>query len=193
MTALDTTWSELRSLLTKYVRTKVDVDVSEDLVHDILLRVLQNEDALSDAENPLAWIYTVAKNRITDHYRKQSNTDAKNDVSDIEIKVTDPEYMSNSFDHDFAECLRPLANRLEPKYKEALLLTDFNEIKQADAAERMGISVSGMKSRVQRGRTKLREELLACCAIEKDRFGNVIDYKQKRQHQEGSMLLVSRH
>ena len=179
MTELDTTWDKLRSKLTSYVRTKVDVDVSEDLVHDILLRVLQNEDALTNADNPLAWIYTIAKNRITDHYRKQSKLHTTNEVDDLETEITDSERIPDYVDSDFAKCLRPLTDRLEPKYKEALLLTDFNEIKQADAAERIGISVSGMKSRVQRGRTKLKEELLACCAIEKDRFGKVIDYKQK--------------
>ena len=179
MTELDTTWDELRSKLASYVRTKVDVDVSEDLVHDILLRVLLNEEALSNADNPLEWIYTIAKNKITDHYRKQSKIDVTNEVNGIETKITDSENMPDSVDNEFVKCLRPLTDRLEPKYKEALLLADFNEIKQTEAAERIGISLSGMKSRVQRGRTKLKEELLACCAIEKDRFGNVIDYKQK--------------
>ncbi len=179
MSELNTTWDELRSLLTKYIRTKVDVDVSEDLVHDILLSVLQNEGALTDAENPLAWIYIVAKNRITDYYRKHSNINASNDVNDLETTIADYESMPDNVDSEFAKCLRPLTNKLEPKYKEALLLADFNEIKQADAAERIGISVSGMKSRIQRGRIKLKEELLACCEIEKDRFGKVIEYKQK--------------
>ena len=181
MSEQNTTWDELRSLLIKYVRNKVDVDVAEDLVHDILLRVLVNEDALTDADNPLAWIYTVAKNRITDYYRKRSNTNVSNDVGDLETTTTDYESMSESIDDEFTKCLRPLTNKLEPKYKEALLLADFNEINQADAAERIGISVSGMKSRIQRGRTKLKEELLACCAIEKDRFGKVIDYRQKEK------------
>jgi RNA polymerase sigma-70 factor, ECF subfamily len=179
MTEQGTTWGELRSKLTSYVRSKVDVDVSEDLVHDILLRVLQNEDALSNADKPLAWIYTVAKNIITDHYRKQSRINTTNEVDALEAEIADSEKMSNEADNDFAKCLRPLIDRLEPKYKEALLLTDFNEIKQVDAAEQIGISISAMKSRVQRGRIKLKKELLACCAIEKDRFGKVIDYKQK--------------
>ena len=179
MSELDTNWVELQSLLTKYVRTKVDVDVAEDLAHDILLRVLQNEDALAEAENPLAWVYTIAKNRITDYYRKRSNIFSTNDVDGSETTLIDSESMPESVEDEFSKCLRPLTNRLEPKYKEALLLIDFNEIKQAEAADRIGISISGMKSRVQRGRTKLKEEILACCAIEKDRFGKVIDYKQK--------------
>jgi len=179
MTELDTTWSELRTRLTSYVRTKVDVDVSEDLVHDILLRVLQNEDKLSELDSPIAWIYTIAKNKIADYYRKQSRIDSTNDLDSLETEHADIEILPESVDNDFTECLRPLLERLEPKYKEALLLTDFNEIKQATAAEQIGISSSGMKSRVQRGRTKLKEELLACCAVEVDRFDKVIDYKQK--------------
>lgn len=179
MTELDTTWSELRSKLTRYVRSKVDVDVTEDLVHDILLRILQNEDGLSNAEIPIAWIYTVAKNSIIDHYRKQSRMKSTKEVAALEAKIADSEKMPNEADNDFTKCLRPLIDRLAPKYKEALLLIDFNEIKQADAAEQAGISISAMKSRVQRGRIKLKKELLACCAIEKDRFGKVIDYKPK--------------
>jgi len=80
---------------------------------------------------------------------------------------------------DFSRWLRPIAERLEPKYKEALLLVDFNQKGQAAAAEEMGISLSAMKSRVQRARTNLKEELLACCAIEVDRFGKPIDYKKR--------------
>ena len=161
MTELDKTWDELRTSLNSYVRNKVDVDVSEDLVHDILLRVLQNEDKLSELNNPLAWIYTIAKNRITDHYRNQSKITTTSEIDDIETKFNDPKSMADSIDNDFVKCLKPLTNRLEPKYKEALLLADFNQIKQEDAAQRIGISISGMKSRVQRGRIKLKEEILA--------------------------------
>jgi RNA polymerase sigma-70 factor (ECF subfamily) len=179
MTELDTTWHELRTKLNSYVRTKVDVDVSEDVVHDILLRVLQNEDKLSELDNPLAWIYSIAKNRITDYYRKQSRTYSTNDLYNFEPENTGTEKRHGSADNDFAECLRPLTDRLEPKYKEAVLLADFNGMKQIDAAKQIGISLSGMKSRVQRGRAKLKEELIACCAVEVDRFGKVIDYKPK--------------
>ena len=177
MTELDKTWDELRASLNSYVRNKVDVDVLEDLVHDILLRVLQNEDKLSELENPLAWIYTIAKNRITDYYRKQARINTTSELDDLEQENFGSDILPDSMDNEFTKCLRPLIERLEPKYKEALLLIDFNDIKQSDAAEQIGISLSGMKSRVQRGRAKLKEELLACCAIEKDRFGKIIDYK----------------
>ena len=177
MIETDRAWDDLRTRLNNYVRRKVDVDVSEDLVHDILLRVLQNEKMLSDTDNPIAWIYTVAKNRIADYHRRQSTANLANESGLLEDEYADTE--TPIIDKDFADCLRPLTMRLEPKYREALQLVDFNEMKQADAANRIGISLSGMKSRVQRARIKLKAEMLACCAIERDRFGEIFDYKKK--------------
>ena len=174
MTQLNQTWEELRASLHRYVSTKVKVDVAEDIVHDILLRVLQNEEKLAAAEHPIAWVYTVAKNSIADYYRKTSKM-SNADIDVDEISGASEEML----DDDFAKCLRPLTERLEEKYKQALLLTDFDQGKQADAAKQIGISLSGMKSRVQRARAKLKNELLDCCAIEVDRFGKVIDYQQK--------------
>ena len=177
MAELTQTWEELRAGLHRYVSSKVKVDVAEDIVHDILLRVLQNEDKLIAAEHPIAWVYTVAKNRIADYYRNTSKSSHSN--VNVEEFSAETEDISNDIDNHFAKCLRPLANRLDAKHKEALLLTDFDELKQTDVAKQLGISLSGMKSRVQRARIKLKNELLDCCAVEIDRFGKVIDYEQK--------------
>ena len=57
---------------------------------------------------------------------------------------------------------------------------EFEEISQKALAERLGLSLSGAKSRVQRGRVKLRELLLGCCHVDFDRRGNIIDYRRKR-------------
>ena len=177
MAELNQTWEELRASLHRYVRKKVNEEVAEDLVHDILLRVVQNEEKLIAAEYPIAWVYTVAKNGIADYYRKSANTSSA-DITIKDIGEVSGERLEN-MDNDFSKCLRPLTDRLEAKYKEALLLTDFAGRKQADVAKQLGVSVSGMKSRVQRARAKLKHELLDCCTIEVDRFGKVIDYQQK--------------
>lgn len=64
-------------------------------------------------------------------------------------------------------------------YKQALILTEFDNYTQKELAMQLGLSVSGAKSRVQRARHKLKGMLLNCCSIEQDHRGNVIDYKQK--------------
>jgi RNA polymerase sigma-70 factor, ECF subfamily len=63
---------------------------------------------------------------------------------------------------------------LPSRYREALTLTELQGITQKEAAAMLGISVSGMKSRVQRGREQLREALEACCTIALDTRGRVV-------------------
>lgn len=71
---------------------------------------------------------------------------------------------------------------LLPKpYREAMRLADFEGLSQQEIADRMGISLSGAKSRVQRARQQLREMILDCCHVERDRRGNVVDYARTDQ------------
>lgn len=179
MTELKETWDEIRTRLTRYVRSKVDDNVAEDIVHDILLRIFKHQDRLLAADEPMAWIYTVAKNRITDHYRYQSRLNTvSSDVSQEEL-IDDNDSLS-SIDEDFSQCLRPLLDRLDAKYSEALLLADFDEMKQAEAAALLEISLPAMKSRIKRARDQLKNEFLDCCSVEVNRFGRVTDYQYRQ-------------
>jgi len=65
---------------------------------------------------------------------------------------------------------------LPQKYAEALLLSDLEGLTQHEVAARLGLSLSGAKSRVQRARRLLREAFLRCCHFEFDRRGHIIDY-----------------
>jgi RNA polymerase sigma-70 factor (ECF subfamily) len=58
-------------------------------------------------------------------------------------------------------------------------MVEFDGVTQVDAAARLGLSVSGMKSRVQRARSHLRSALHDCCRIAVDRRGGVISYEAK--------------
>jgi RNA polymerase sigma-70 factor (ECF subfamily) len=64
---------------------------------------------------------------------------------------------------------------------EALRLVEFEGVSQVEAAERLGLSVSGMKSRVQRARLHLRTALDECCQIALDRRGGVISYEARTE------------
>lgn len=68
---------------------------------------------------------------------------------------------------------------LPDDYRRAIELTELGGMTQAAAAERLGLSVPGAKSRVQRGRARLREMLLRCCEIETDRRGRVVAFEAR--------------
>jgi RNA polymerase sigma-70 factor (ECF subfamily) len=72
-----------------------------------------------------------------------------------------------------------MLNCLPEKYRQALLLTEYRGMTQQEVAEHLGISLSGAKSRVQRAREKLKEELLNCCHFEFDRLGKIMSYHPK--------------
>lgn len=80
-----------------------------------------------------------------------------------------------------AGCLEPLVERLPEPYLDAVTLTELNGLNQKEAADELGVSLSGMKSRIQRGRGKLKDLLLDCCKIEVDRRGAVIDYERRNE------------
>ncbi|MBI3467599.1 MAG: winged helix-turn-helix transcriptional regulator [Planctomycetes bacterium] len=60
-------------------------------------------------------------------------------------------------------------------YREAIRLAEIEGLSQQEVAERLGLSLSGAKSRIQRGRAMFREALERCCQFEFDRRGNLLD------------------
>jgi RNA polymerase sigma-70 factor, ECF subfamily len=65
--------------------------------------------------------------------------------------------------------------------QEASQMVEFDGVTQVEAAARLGLSVSGMKNRVQRARLHLRSALHDCCNIALDGRGSVIRYEGKRE------------
>ena len=77
---------------------------------------------------------------------------------------------------ELAHCLRPLLPGLPAEQRRAVEMIDLDGVAQAEAARREGVSLSGMKSRVQRGRRRLAQLLDACCALTLDARGLPMDY-----------------
>ena len=177
----DETWQDVRRKLSDYLRSRVNEDVVEDLAHDILLGILQNEEKFLEADNPVAWMYSVARNRLIDHYRKQGRNREQQDEDSIVQQLADCHSMPDCVDTDFSEWLLPLAEQLEPAYRDALVAVDFRQTSQVELARKSGVPLSTLKSRVQRARSQLKGKLLACCSFEVDRFGKPIDYRRNEQ------------
>jgi RNA polymerase sigma-70 factor, ECF subfamily len=175
-------WHEFGDQLLNFIARRVGSRVTaEDILQDVMLRIHRNASELERVEALGAWLHTIARNAITDHYRSASvrRETAAGDELDWEAA---PEPEPDGPDHraGLSACVLTLLKRVEPKYRQALELTEIEGMTQADAAERLGISVSGMKSRVQRGRTQLKGVLVECCEIELDRRRGVAGYRKRR-------------
>jgi RNA polymerase sigma-70 factor (ECF subfamily) len=82
---------------------------------------------------------------------------------------------------EFSRCIEPLLSEVPQPYREAIELTELGGMTRKDAAARLGLSESGMKARVQRGRSKLKDVLLDCCNVELDHRGGLLDYERRTQ------------
>ena len=195
-------WHEVHERLTAFVAQRVDdpADVA-DLVQTVFLRVHQHMASIEDEQRLLPWLFQITRNAIADYYRAPvrrreiggvapdgavdlgagQGTTAAAGTSGANAEPLHPiDPRSTSDDapatRELAGCVRPLLQLLPPSYQEALTLVEFDGVAQVDAASRLGISVSGMKSRVQRGRALLRDGLLECCEISRSATGGVLDF-----------------
>lgn len=176
-------WEELhanlRAFIGRRVRNHAD---AEDLVQRVLLQILNGIGSLRDSERLHAWVYRTARNVIADHYRspvarRELPTGDAHDLSSAErAEDAAPQEDEDRALRELAACMAPMIRQLPAAYGEAITLTDIEGMKQADAAERAGVSISGMKSRIQRGRQQLRTVLEDCCRIELDRRGSIVGY-----------------
>lgn len=156
----------LRPFIARRVSRQADVD---DILQDVFVRVLRGLPTLRNRERFGPWVYQIARSTIIDHYRASGR--APRLVDDIEARMdaeTDRETDENPVASEVAEYARIFLDLLPSPYREALTLTELEGLTQKEAAEQLGISHSGMKSRVQRGREKLRAELEQCCKITLD-------------------------
>ena len=167
------------SLLAFIARRVRDRDTAEDILQDVMLRIHRHAGELQHSSAIGAWVYQIARNAITDHYRRAARREqpAGIEVGGDEAVELEPD--ENAARSEVAACLRPFLDELPAHHREALTLTELGELSQADAARRLGVSPSGMKSRVQRGRAQLREMLVACCQINLDRRARVTSYEPR--------------
>jgi RNA polymerase sigma-70 factor, ECF subfamily len=158
-----------RAALVRFVASRVDVDAAEDIVHDVFVRAYARREQLRDETKLLPWLYQMTRNAIADHHRaRRPSEELPEDVA-----MREPEDRAMQ---ELASCLTPLIEQLPEHYRDAVQLSEIDGVSLQETANRLGISLSGAKSRVQRARTKLQEALLQCCHVELDHRGSIRDY-----------------
>ena len=172
MTAKPTTdavWMHLSSELRRFIRRRVSDDhVSDDLLQETFVRVHRNIKALQDAERLAAWVYQIARNVVNDHHRgAMTSTVTLADAEPVDDSgVDEPQFGRVWLD----EMIRTSPNG----YREAVQVAEVDERSQQYVADQLGLSLSGAKSRIQRGRAMLKDVLEQCCSFELDSRGRVM-------------------
>lgn len=174
-------WTRLSEDLRRYIGRRVAPSDVEDVLQIVFLRLHAQRGTLRDDDRVIGWVYAVARNAITDYYRAASRRRelAVPELPGHEHPVAQFDEPDDESEAELAACLRPLLARLPSEQAAALELVEFSGLSQVEAAKSAGVSVSGMKSRVQRGRARLREQLLSCCHITRDVRGRVQEWQPR--------------
>jgi RNA polymerase sigma-70 factor (ECF subfamily) len=160
-------WTKTQQELKNFVYKKVrDKALADDIVQDVFIKVHTKLGQLKDSEKVSGWIYQITRNTITDYYRSKSKN-----ISSHDLDWDSDHQMLNEC---VSGCLQEMLLTLPEKYREAIALTEIENLSQTHLAERLNISYSGAKSRVQRARQMLREKMEEQYNIKMDAYGNVI-------------------
>ncbi len=162
--------AQLRPFVARRVSEPAAVD---DIVQDVFLRMHRNLHALRDEQRFGPWVYQVARSAIAEHRRARARHPLVSSGASPHLEVLQ-EGDDRAVEQELASYVAPFVAMLPSPYREALTLTELEGLTQKEAADMLGVSLSGMKSRVQRGRERLRGLLEDCCEIALDARGHVI-------------------
>lgn len=171
MAKVQTLWFNLNGKLKSFIRSKIKEEaVVDDILQEVFITIHEKMDTLKDDTKLQAWIYQIARNKITDYYRKlELETKKIAEINKIDTEDAIPEIMEEAVSD-----MINMMDKLPSEYCEALCLTELKGLSQKEYAEKIGISYSGAKSRVQRARAMLKDMMMQCCHYQFDNYGTVI-------------------
>ena len=155
-------WQDFRSQVRRFLLQRVrDEALADDLLQETFIRIHRGLGSVRDPSRIMPWLSSVARNVVTDHYRKESHTGKELEP----VPEADSETAEN-YNQELGQWLTGVVRTLPDKYRRAFELAEIEGRKQREVAAELGLSLSGAKSRIQRARAMLRKSLLDCCEVE---------------------------
>jgi RNA polymerase sigma-70 factor (ECF subfamily) len=173
-------WQDVASRLRPFIASRVAPTEIEDVLQDVFIRMQRGLPGLRDEERFTSWLFQIARNSVAEHQRSRARHPLP-DVLDDNEPPAEPSEDDRDASRSLSACVSVFVARLLSPYREAVTLVELEGLTAREAADMVGISVSGMKSRVQRGRAQLRQMFDECCEIALDARGKVTDYTPRVQ------------
>ncbi len=163
--AFDILVSRYKDPLTNYIyRFLGDMKECEDLLQETFLRVYRNRHSYRRIARFSTWLYTIAGNLARSEYRKRKRRRIsslqsvnKND-EEYEMEVPDetfsPDKDTESSIQDFY--IQDALAKIPEEFREVVVLRDVQQLSYEEIAEITGLPMGTVKSRINRGRTKLQ-------------------------------------
>ncbi len=168
-----TVWETYRQQLSNFVRKRIDNPMdAEDVLQETLYKAFRNHHQLSHTDKLEGWLYQIARHTIIDYYRNRPQWFVP--LEDEIAPFINPLNEETDEHQALLDCVVCLVDALPEKYRTVLVASDLQEMPQYLLSQQLGLSYSGTKSRVQRGREKLRQLLEVHCAPEINQYQQIV-------------------
>lgn len=181
-------WSHFRDGLHRFLRSRLPSAAdADDVLQEVFLRLHEGRARLTHHDRVQQWVYSIAHRAVADFYRARGRrpphaADVPDDLPAADDATPSGNLSPYAGPHDVHEevlsWLRPMIDELPEMYAVPLRMADVEGHTQQEVADALGLSRSGAKSRVQRGRALLGELLQRCCAVEFGREGRAVAFRR---------------
>jgi RNA polymerase sigma-70 factor (ECF subfamily) len=161
-------WAALRSEVRHFVARRASASEVDDLVQEVLIAVAKAEGARSIG----ALAHAVARRTVAEHHRRRAREHAR--LARVALEPIDDEAPVRAAEAALAGALAGFLDEITPAHAEAVRAVDVDGRAQAEVARALGVPLSTLRTRVQRGRAELRERVRRCCEIDLDARGRVM-------------------
>jgi RNA polymerase sigma-70 factor (ECF subfamily) len=175
VTNIEAIWQEYHDKLRGFIQSRVgDKSTADDILQDVFLRIHSRINTLKETSKIKSWVYQITRNAVIDYYRVNKPMEELPEL--LATPGTDASVKAGEV---VTGCVLSMIKRLPEHYRQALMLSEIEGLTQKEVAKRQGISLSGSKSRIQRGRSMVKDMLKEVCHLEFDHQGNLIDARSK--------------
>lgn len=166
--------SELLSYIKSKVRSRED---AEDILQNVFVKMSSGINKLDEDVKIKSWIFTVTRNTIIDYYRINANKKKLAVNEELDDQIAEVEEIDQTKGLD--QCMGSMIGLLPDEYRDIIVESEIKGVKQKDLADKYKMAYPSMRSKVQRGRERLKQLFHNCCHIETDKLGNVMEAQGK--------------
>jgi RNA polymerase sigma-70 factor, ECF subfamily len=171
---INVVYKEFNKALYHYIARRVNSkEDAKDILQNVFIKISQKVSTLSDEQKIKSWVYIITRNAIIDYYRTRTDT-KHTELSDHLAESIEAQADKDNF-HGLDECITLFIEQLPQEYREIVRESELKGVKQKDLAEKYHMPYVSLRSRVQRGRERLKKMIMQCCSLKLDANGNLLE------------------
>ena len=169
---IDDIIKEYQPKIHRYLRRLVGENEAEDLSQEVLIKINRSISDFDGRSKLSTWIYRIATNTAIDRLRSSSYKQLKKMISEDVLAAEDQTEIGESkvlsadqnvIEKEMNACIKNFVNNLSDNYRTVLALSEFENLKNQEIADILGITLETVKIRLHRARARLKKELNRHC------------------------------